>query len=267
MIFARTAIAAACAGLLGTLAAAPASAWSPKLQEAIARDSARLAPPGLSRQLQKHVDELVAGAQEPSAAAEAAAGASLERALAREVEQAIAAIRGHEPFAVVARRVGRVSHYASALANPLVSSDADRDEPRYFEDFLSYVESTRPRLAVVVYEWEPPVTAAGQVGDLARAALRRGHALYPLLGAEYRRIEFGSGARLFDDRSTAFGLAALAYSHAVTDSARLYRYIWIAAGGHDPRPVFGAPRDRVLVLEQGGTLAPESAPAPSAGAN
>ena len=245
---------------LALLAATPATAWSPLVQETIVRDSLRLAPPGLARQLHKHVGEMVAGAMEPEAAVEADAGASLEKALAREVALAVAAIRAHEPFAVIAKRLGRVSHFASALANPLVSSDDDREEPRYFTDFLTYVESARPRLAVVVYEWEPPVTQAAEVEGLARAALRRGRMHYPLLGAEYRRIEFGSGARLFDDRSTAFGLAALAYSHAVTDSARLYRYVWLASGGHDPRPVFGEPRDRVLVLDQGGV--PAAAPAP-----
>ena len=241
---------------------APAAAWTPKVQEAIVRDSARLAPPGLAKQLRKHVDEMIAGAQEPSAAEEARAGASLERALAREVEQAIESIRGHEPFAVIARRLGRVSHYASTLANPLVASDTDREEPRYFTDFQEYVESARPRLAVVVYEWEPPVTRAAEVDALSRAALRRGQLHYPLLGAEYRRIEYGSGARLFDDRSTAFGLAALAYSHAVTDSTRLYRYVWLAAGGNDPRPVFDEARERILVLEEGGV--PAAAPPPEA---
>jgi len=35
----------------------------------------------------------------------------------------------------------------------------------------------------------------------------------------------------FDDRSTAFGVASVSYSHAVTDIVNLYFYIWREAGG------------------------------------
>ena len=35
----------------------------------------------------------------------------------------------------------------------------------------------------------------------------------------------------FDDRSTAFGVASVCYSHAVTDLVNLYFYIWKEAGG------------------------------------
>ena len=35
----------------------------------------------------------------------------------------------------------------------------------------------------------------------------------------------------FDDRSTAFGVASVCYSHAVTDLVNLYYYIWREAGG------------------------------------
>jgi hypothetical protein len=225
----------------------------------IAHDAARLAPPDLARQLRRHARELAAGATEPFQEGDAArhyrnedGSGAVDAALADEVAQAIAAIRAHRPFAEIARRLGRVSHWAADLDNPLNSSAADREEPRYFRDFLDYVDSARPRFAVVVYEWQPPLATAADVGTLARDALARGRHLYPMIGEEYRRIDFGPGRDLFDDRSTAFGLAALAYSHAVTDAARLFRYVWIAAGGSDPRAVFTRPRDRVLVLDQGG---------------
>jgi hypothetical protein len=241
------------------LAAAPALAWSPTTQETIAHEAARLAPPDLARQLLRHAADLTAGATEPFHEADAArhyrnedGSGSVDATLDAEVAQAVAAIRAHRPFTEVARRLGRVSHWASDLDNPLNASSADREEPRYFRDFLDYVDSARPRFAVVVYEWQPPLATAADVETLARDALARGRRLYPFIGLEYRRIGFGSGRALFDDRSTAFGLAALAYSHAVTDAARLFRYVWLAAGGTDPRPVFARPRDRVLVLDQGG---------------
>ncbi len=56
---------------------------------------------------------------------------------------------------------------------------------------------------------------------------------------------------LFDDRSTAFAVAALSYSHAVSDVARALRYVWLAAGGIDPRQRLTARRDALLVVDAG----------------
>ena len=232
--------------LAALLPAGPAAAWSPAARSAIAADAARLAPPDLARQLHRHAGELLAGAAEPLGA-DAGTGV-----LGPEVEDAIAAIRSHRPFSEVARRLGRVAALAAQLSDPLACCDGDPEENRYRADYESYSESARPRFAVVAYEWKVPLAAARDVAALEREALALARRLYPAIGAEYRRIGFGSGRDRFDDRSTAFGLTALAYSHALTDSARLFRHVWLAAGGADPRPVFARPRDRVLVLERGG---------------
>jgi hypothetical protein len=224
----------------------PAAAWSQRSQETIAADAAILAPPDLARQLHRHAGELAAGAAEPGEGGVAGGG------LAAELAGAVEAIRAHRPFAEVALRLGRVSRLAAVLSDPLASSSDDPEEERYRLDFQAYSESARPRFAVVVYEWKPPVAGTADVAVLEKEAFARGRRLYPLIGGEYRRIGFGSGRERFDDRSSAFGLAALAYSHAVTDVARLFRYVWLAAGGADPRPVFARARDRVLVLDRGG---------------
>lgn len=245
--------------LLSISIAPSAVAWSPKTQQTIAADAARLAPPDLARQLERHAEELAAGALEPFSdhapkhhVGDRAAGGELDRMLRAEVAETIEAIRDHRGFAEVARRLGRVAHWSGDLSNPLNAASTDPEEPRYFRDFLLYAEAARPRFAVVVYEWRPPLRSEADVERLVSEGLDRGRRLYPLLGSEYRRIGFESGRRRFDDRSTAFALASIAYSHAVTDTARLYRYIWLAAGGVDPRSVFAHTRDRVLVLDQGG---------------
>jgi hypothetical protein len=70
---------------------------------------------------------------------------------------------------------------------------------------------------------------------LVEETLARSRELYPLVGREYRRVGFAPGLEAFDDRSTAYAVASLAYSHAVSDIAEVLRYIWIAAGGIDSR--------------------------------
>ena len=69
-----------------------------------------------------------------------------------------------------------------------------------------------------------------------------------MIGREYRRIGFSSGIGRFDDRSTAFGVASIAFSHAVTDVTLALRYIWLTAGGIDDRANLPAGGTRLTVL-------------------
>lgn len=240
------------------IALAPATGafgWSPASQRAIAADAALLAPPDLAGQLARHTREVARGAEEPfdegvaehHVANEDGSG-TLPETLASEVEATVAALRAFRPMQEIARRLGRVSHWVADLNQPLNTSASDPEEGRYFRDFALYADSARPRFAVVLYENAAPVASAADLERLTQRALGRGRALYPTLGREYRRIGFASGRERFDDRSSAFGVAALTYSHAVSDAARVFRYIWLAGGGGDPRPVLDRARDRILLL-------------------
>jgi hypothetical protein len=251
--------AAALAGALAALApllTAPAAAWSPETQKALASEAARLAPPDLARVLERHAREFLRGAVEPFEEGDAlrhvqnedGTGALVATFLG-ETRAAVEALRAFRPMAEVAGRLGRIVHWMGDLGQPLNASASDPLEGRYLRDFALYVDTARPRFAVVLYENAAVVTTDGDLERLAERALARGRALYPSIGREYRRIGFGNGRALFDDRSSAFGVAALAYSHAVSDAARVLRYVWIAAGGADPRPILDRPRARVLTLD------------------
>jgi hypothetical protein len=240
---------------VAALFGAPLAAWTPATQQAAALEAARLAPPGLAGQLERHAEELRRGAVEAFSDSDQQrhfknpdGSGRLDAALAEEVQSAVDGLLAFRPFSEVARRLGRVAHWVADLNNPLNASAADPDEGRYFRDYLLYAESARPRFAVVLYENAAVVSGPRDVATLAERALARGRELYPMIGLEYRRIGFGSGLEAFDDRSTAFGVAALAYSHAVSDTARVFRYVWLAAGGDDPRGVLDRPRDRVLLV-------------------
>ncbi len=244
------------------LAAWPAAAWTPKTQVTIAREAARLAPPDLARQIARRERAYEAGVVAPFEETDPArhmknedGGGSLDRALANEVDGAIRAIRDHRPFDEVVRRLGAVSHFVADANNPLATSAADAEEGRYFADYLRYAESAEPRFALVFYGMPARLAGERDVQALLAETLRRGRRLYPLIGHEYRRIGFGSGIAAFDDHSTAFGVASLAFSHAVTDVAAVLRYVWLRAGGGDGRSGLAADGTRVLLL-------PRARPAP-----
>jgi hypothetical protein len=216
-------------------------AWSPASQHAIALEAARLAPPDLYRQLRRNRASYLIGVDEPATKGDPSlhrkhpdGSGQLDRAIHSAVNDAILSIRLHRPFNEISYRLGLVAHYLADANNPLNTTDADSEERRYYADFLNYLESTRPRVRTVFYGFYPRHEEA-HLDRLLATSLSRSRRLYPLVGREYRRVGFASGRRAFDDRSTAFAIASLARSHAVSDIAETLRYIWISAGGIDSR--------------------------------
>ena len=222
-------------------ATSPLSAWSPATQVSIARTAARLAPPDLTRQIEHRSDRFREGVLAPFQEGVAERHyrnrdrGALDAALAEEVAGVVAALRQPAPFDDVVYRLGRVAHWVADANNPLNAAGDDPDEGRYFADWLRYTDSARPRFAPVFYLGEPSVGTDRDLRLLVLRALQRGRDFYPRVGDEYRRIGYGTGARGFDDRSTAFGVAAVSFSHAISDLARVMRYVWLAGGGGDPR--------------------------------
>src|SRR6185295_17837182 len=95
-------------------AALPAAAWTPVTQVTIAREAARLSPPDLARQIEKHRRAYEEGVKAPFSDADPGrhmknpdGSGQLDRAALDAVEAAVAAIRGHQPFEEIVRRLGR----------------------------------------------------------------------------------------------------------------------------------------------------------------
>lgn len=251
-------LAVLCAALAGIMPS-PASAWRPETQDAIALEAARISPPDLARQIERHQRSFLAGVRAPLAESDPArhvknadGSGQLDKAIATEIAAAVAAIEKHRPFNEIVQRLGRVSHFVADANLPLNAANSDAEEARYFRDYLDYAESARSRFAVVFYGVGSDWHGARDVASWTERTLARGRRLYPSIGDEYRRIGMTSGIPAFDDRSTAFGVAALSYSHAVSDATRAFRYIWLAAGGGDPRVELARNPDQLVVVAPGG---------------
>lgn len=130
----------------------PAAAWTPGMQTTIGREAARLAPPDLAHQIAKHRLAYEAGVIDPFSDADPGrhmknddGSGDLDRVILSEAKATVDAIRSHQPFEVIIRRLGRVSHFVADADNPLASSAADPAEGRYFVDYLRYAESAERR--------------------------------------------------------------------------------------------------------------------------
>ena len=219
----------------------PTVAWTAPSQYVIGEQAARLTPPDLYRQLARHRlafreglrDPYINGNPQDSYKLSDGRG-RLDEAIRISVQHAVDAIRTHQPFKDVVFRMGVAAHYVAMANNPLYTDATDPQQARWAQDFLDYLESTSPRVQLTFYGFRK-MNSAAHLNSMIQETLNRGRGLYPMVSREYARVGYRPGIQSFDDRSTAYAVASLGYSHAVSDIAEVLRYIWLEAGGADSR--------------------------------
>ena len=209
-----------------------ATAWTRASDERIASKAAALAPPDLRMLLEKFETDYKAGLMR----AQSDEGSDihhyfvlshqgrLREGIERETRLAIQMIRKGEPMSDVVQRLGILAHLVADANNPFHVAN---DSPRHGEshnDFETYFERRLSKFPTVFYGLDPQF----RLSQYLDRTFARSAKFYPLMRGEYDR---GGHAAVFDDRSTAFGVASISYSRAVTDLVNLYYYIWKEAGG------------------------------------
>lgn len=227
---------------MAVLSAPACRAWTLKTQVLIAENALAIAPTDLRRQIHKHLDRYRRGSVDAFQNSDATSHyknrngtGSLDRWILDETDRAIAAIRSHRPFRDVVYQLGVLAHYVADANNPLSTDESDPREGRYSVDYLSYVEGVQERFAVVFYGDGRDLDGPDALSPLVSRTLARSRVLYPWIAREYLRVGGPPGSAKFDDKSVAFAVGSLALSHAVSDVGAVLRYVWIEAGGADPR--------------------------------
>ncbi|MGB5658997.1 MAG: hypothetical protein WBO54_05885 [Thermoanaerobaculia bacterium] len=244
--------------LVVVINASPAVAWSPETTVAIAEQALILAPPHLGRQLERHKSRYREGVLTPfkqsggTKQGLALPPEVLRQAIDREAQNAIKAIKGHVPFDEVILRMGVVASYMAATNYPLLSEMTAESRPAYLLDYPAFVESAFPRFSVVFYGAGRLIESKADLKSVIDAAFSRSRRIRPLISLEYDRVGVPNGLELFDDRSTAFGISSMAYSHAVSDVVAVLRYIWLAGGGIDSNDLLPLDEDQLILLNPGG---------------
>jgi hypothetical protein len=201
--------------------ALPSVAWTRAADQRIAAKSAGLAPEDLRLLINKFNDEYVRGIDD----ALATEGTDIHRRKLRErivaqTHAIVTMIRTNQPMSGVVRQLGVLSHLVGDANNPFHIGDDDAEERA---DFEQYFERRLARFAPVFYGLDRNFVLSAYLDKI----FARTTGYSPLMAEEYGR---GNGAT-FDDRSTAFGVASVCYSHAITDDVNFYYFIWKTAGG------------------------------------
>lgn len=223
------------AALLLFLAPLTANAWTRAADARIAQRARELAPPDLQLVLRRFEPELARGLE----AAQNDEGTDvhhyfvesrrgkLRTRIEQETRGIIAMIRGRQSMALAAEHFGILAHLVADANTPFHTSEADPRLAEMHADFEQYFERRLARFPTVFYGLTPNFHLDSYLDRMMGRSAR----FSPLLSEEYFRGGETHGSGEFDDRSTAFGVASVCYSHAVTDLVNLYYYIWKESGG------------------------------------
>jgi hypothetical protein len=205
------------------LISSSAFAWTRSGDERIARKAGQLAPPDLRILIERFEPEYKQGqarAQSDEGSESHrnfAQGGRLRERIERETNATIAMIRSGQPMSSVVEQLGVLSHFV----------DDDPNLEASHHDYEQYFERRLAKFPTVFYGLDRNF----RLGPYLDRTIQRTSRFYPLMREEYFRFGTRRSSQEFDDRSTAFGIASICYSRAVSDVVNLYYYIWRQAGG------------------------------------
>ena len=208
------------------------NAWTPAGDERIAKKAAQLAPPDLRILIERFEPEYKQGltraqSDEGSDSHRSMKSGRLRERIERETTAAIKSLRAGEPMSSVVERLGILAHFVADANNPFHIADDDPRLDASHHDFEAYFERRLAKFPTVFYGLDRNF----QLRPYLDRTLARTRRYYPLMSEEYFRFGERRSSREFDDRSTAFGIASISYSRAVTDLVNIYYFIWKQAGG------------------------------------
>jgi hypothetical protein len=204
-----------------------ASAWTRTSDFQIADRAARLAPHDLNLLIRRYNKQYAAGID--FGIKEDATGSHqshLRDRIEKETRGVIGMVHSKQPMAQVVARLGLLSHLVGDANNPFhVEIEAELESAH--DDFEQYFERRMVRFPTVFYGLDSRLV----LPKYLERTFQRTKSYGPLMHEEYFRDGVRHMSSDFDDRSTAFGVASICYSHAVTDLVNLYYYIWEQCGG------------------------------------
>ena len=218
---------------------APAAAWTDATRQKMLKDALKIAPPALTEILTAYEKQLIRGMLDPSRREDeevhwqhaddgrglAARGAAMKDAEIRAMLEERRSPRR------IAYEFGTLAHLVADLAFPLSVSDADPREPLYRDAYRRYIESKLGRIPFVFDRQPPPELVRGDLEAFALESARQAAGNYKPIGPAFRDDGTPAGPQALDERSVPFGVASLAYSHAVSNITWVWMHTWKSVNG------------------------------------
>lgn len=221
-----------------SLSFAPAMAWTDETRLRMLADALKVAPPGLAAILKKHRKDLERGMTVPSKHEEeevhflrAEGGGLAADAVILKTKQAKDLLSKKGTLDRFAFEAGTLAHLVSDVSFPLNASDADPREPLIREGYRTLIDRWLDKIPFVLDQAPSPLAKSGDLRTYLQESARRAARSYARISPAFKDDGTPVTPQAVDDRSVPFGVAALAYSQAVNDVARVWTLLWREAGG------------------------------------
>jgi|GEM_PF-345710 len=214
--------------------------WSAQTTRHVAWSAVDFFPPDLEDQVRRNHRRFDQGIQrglDAPPAWRAGSPGRLEDAIQAQVTACVEGLRKPVPLDALVEELGVLAAWVADANDPLAVAHDDAREAEYSAEYARYVTAAMGRMRLVHYGLDPDLVYRRDLDSAVVGMLARSRGLYPFVGAEFYRTGALRSASSFDDRSLAFGVAAVALSHALTDLSNLAAYIWHGGGGLVPKPV------------------------------
>jgi hypothetical protein len=267
-----------------------ALAWTEATRRRMLDDALKVSPPALRAILEHHRKDLERGMLDPSRhedeevhyqLADGRGGLAAE-AVVRKQEEIRTILAERRSFRHFAYAMGSRAHLVADVEYPLNASDADPREPLYREAYRAYIEKSLPRIPFVFDRQKPAALERGDPRAFVAACAARAAKNYSLIGSAFKDDGTPRSPQTLDERSVPFGVASLSYSHAASDIAWVWLYVWKSVNGDlSGTPYLNAAAPEKVTLPKttpkgkktpaaagasGAATAPASATAPARGA-
>lgn len=219
--------------LLILCAPPPLLAFTPESRMTITLNAFKLMPPSLRTQLEKHKKTCLMGALQPMLQEgeqphnPGGDGAAAAENISRQVQVIVDLIDNHEPFNKVIHEMGILSYYVTDLNFPLTISGEGKE---HYDTFARFCQNKEDKIQFVFYGYYDPHLSKNDLHAFSGEVFQRSSSHIPYVVQAFSRAQQGVETE-FDDRSILFGIAAISYSHAITDVARIWLYVWDQAHG------------------------------------
>jgi hypothetical protein len=213
--------------------------WSGTTIRHVAWRAVDFFPPDLAQQVRRNHRRYDAGIRRGLSAPPAwRAGepGSLEAALLDQAKRCRDDLLRPIPLDDLVEELGVLAVRILDANDPLAVAHGDPREPDYAGAYQQYTDAVRGRLRLVYYGRDIDLTGTGGLHSAVSAIIARSRTLYPFVGDEFFRGGQLRDWHTFDDRSVAFGVAAVALSRGMSDLANFCQWIWRSGGGLVPPP-------------------------------
>ena len=213
--------------------------WSDATVRWVAWSAVEFFPPDFRGHVRKHHARYDAGIRRGLSAPpsrRSGTPGNLEQALESQLVHCAQALRQPVPLEEWVEEIGVLAVRVLDASDPLAVQHWDPQEPRYAAAYMEYVDTLHDRMRLVYYGQDERLIYDHDLENAVTHAMSRGAELYPRVGEEFFRTGQLRDWRTLDDRSVAFGVAAISLSWALTDLANFTSYVWHYGGGQIPTP-------------------------------